>query len=271
MERTLYINESHRLSIKRDGPSLWIEDHLKRGRRVPARLLDQVIIKGGVTMDSAIFELLSEYRVPVTFLNRKGEIVATIVSAHIHSHLEEEIYRFSRIARNRERVVTWLEAKNINFKTSLLRRLVPESISSIYYYGPRRMAYEEYLCTVLSGFDKEVICTVRAAITSLIHEFVLARVLAAGLSPHTGFIHRWDEFGFVKDICFVLEAERDKELIQFLKNLERKTPSPVVDAEGLSPDAMRDIIVRFENHKKRLRTKVDGLLEEFVHMVREAR
>ena len=268
MERTLYINESHRLSIKRDGPSLWIEDHLKRGRRIPARLLDQVIIKGGVTIDSGVFELLSDYGVPVTFLNKKGEIVATIVSAHTGSHLKEEVYRFSRIARNRERVITWLEANNINFKTSLLRRLVPESINSIYYYGPRKTDYEEYLHTVLSNFNRSVISMVRAAITSLIHEFVLTRVLAAGLSPHTGFVHRWDEFGFVKDICFVLEAERDRQLIQCLKNLKEKPVDSIVDRQGLSVDTMKDIIIRFENHKKRLKAIVDGLLEDFVRMVR---
>src|SRR6516165_10463249 len=82
MEKTLYLSENEKLRIKRDGPSLWVEQPNCAGQRVPARLVCRAVVLGNVTLDTASLTLLAQRGVPITLLDRNGEPLAMVLGVH---------------------------------------------------------------------------------------------------------------------------------------------------------------------------------------------
>ncbi|MFN3531862.1 MAG: CRISPR-associated endonuclease Cas1, partial [Candidatus Brocadia sp.] len=69
MDRTLYLNENTTLNVIRDGPSIVVKEGKKSGRRVPARMIQRVIITGNIKLETSLITLFTQNNVPVTFLD----------------------------------------------------------------------------------------------------------------------------------------------------------------------------------------------------------
>ncbi len=54
MGRTLYLNENKGLTVLRDGPSVWIKEDGKAGRRIPARLVGRVVVIGNLRLEAGV-------------------------------------------------------------------------------------------------------------------------------------------------------------------------------------------------------------------------
>ncbi len=271
--RTLYLNGNSRITVRGDGPSLLINELQSADRRVPLRLIGQVIIRGNITIESNVITLLAEHGVPVSFLSSRGEVTATALTLDANSDLiRERVERLSRSDKGADKVNEWLRAGRRNAERTLVKDLMPSKIKVIYRNGLREEDYRDIIKDFLSPIDvKGEIDAVASILDGLFHELMLKSITDLGLDPHRGFLCRYQNFAFVKDLCYVLEAERDRQLLQFFmarsgKNLfEMEEGHWVVNGEG-----MKNIVVRFENHKKRVLSFVDVLLSDFFGILREA-
>ena len=92
MERTLYLNEKKGLEVLRDGPSVWVKEDGVAGRRIPARLIEHVIIMGNVRLDAGVITLFTENNIPITFMNNKGNEVALTIpfNHHYNTHYHDQ-------------------------------------------------------------------------------------------------------------------------------------------------------------------------------------
>jgi len=271
--RTLYLNGERRITVRGDGPSLLIHERQRAGRRVPLRLIGQVIIRGNVTLESNVITLLAAHGVPVSFLTGRGEVTATALPLDADSILiRERVERLSMSAKGTARVMDWLRAGRMNGEYDLVQEFFPSHIRAICRNGLREEDYREIREELLLSIDsKGMIDVVSRVIGGLFHELMLKRICDLGLDPHRGFLCRHQNFAFAKDLCYVLGAERDRQLLQFFRGrrvgnlLEMERGRWVVNGEG-----MKNIVVRFENHKKRVLELVDVLLSDFFDILREA-
>ena len=281
MERTLYLNENDGITVKIDGPSLWIKERHRAGRRVPVRLIGQVIIAGNIKMESGIVTLLSEHGVPVIFLSRgKGITAAAHAVNSTYSATRNKVLRLARSEKGQLRVKEWLCSTRHNFKLSLLKKLFPAEAWKINEKGMKDRDIDRLLDSALSHLpvparqtgvaEREKIAIITATLEGLFHECVLKQIMDFELDPHTGFIHLHQDFAFVKDLCYALEAERDYQLIQFFRgSLYERYFYKEKRCWTINSEGMKNIAVRFENRKKEVLKHIALLLDEFFEILRE--
>ncbi len=270
--RTMYVNDNNRLFIKVDGPSLWIKEKEKAGRRVPLRFIDQVIIAGNVVIETGVITLLAEHGVPVLFLNKKNGIKATVLESDTtYTILKEKMERLRLSIEGQKRVRQWLNARRRNLQRRLLIELNKGFRWRIKKKGLKEEDYTHYITTLLLKEIKDgSIKPVQNILDGLIHETVLKKVLEAELDPHISFLHACQNFAFIKDLSYALEAEKDRQTIQFFKSpcaeqfICRKDGVWDINSRG-----MKNIVVRFENHRERFLKDIDLLLIDFFELLRE--
>ncbi len=271
MERTLYLNDTAGLLVKKDGPSLWIVEKGRAGRRVPLRLIGEVVVRGNVRLDAGAITMLAENGVPVTFIGRgKGSITTALMRDMPPTVFMAKVERLRRSGGGRARVVDMMESMRSNHQRRLLKELFPPRAEVIESRGLRESDYRTWLHTLIpSCAGRKGAEAIKGVLEGLFHECALKKVIDSGLDPHGGFIHLHSDFGFVKDICHVIEAERDRQLVRFFKSpvLDRhmvmKKGGPVITGEG-----MRNIAVRFENRKGALLGMMDSVLVSFFEVLR---
>lgn len=271
MHRTLYLNESSKLTVRLDGPSLWIKEREKAGRRVPFRLINQVIITGNIWLETGAIIALADNGVPVTFISRSG---VKRVSAFAHetdaSSLHERVRRLCNSEKGQTMVEDWLHASRHNIRLTVLKSLSPETARNAEATGLSDREYRTAVAAMLpEKADRQAVKTVRGIITGLFHEMTLKLVLDSGLDPHAGFIHRHLDFGFVRDLCFALEGEADRQVIQFFRC--GREDGYFLSRMGweISGDGMRNLAVRFENQKQHSLKLTDCLILDFFRTMRE--
>lgn len=272
MQRTLYINENNGLVVKRDGHSLWIEENHMAGRRVPARLINSIVIRGNVKLDAGVITLFAEHGVPVSFLSRDGAVCATVITARPeHSSVKEKMLRLKRDDERRERVREWLCSSRRSLMVAHVRDMLPERLFRIVEdKGLRDADYKECIERNISGADRARASAVAAAIDAFLHGLALKTTLDAGLDPHAGFAHLHGDFGFVRDLCYALAAEKDRQVAGFLKS---KSGASCFETAGrncrLSDQGMKEAVLCFENRKSMVRVELERLIDEFYALLRE--
>lgn len=267
--RTLYLNENRRLVVKRDGPSLWMEDGEKAGRRVPVRLISEVIVRGSVMIDSDALILLVEHGVPVSFINNR--VIATALPRdYTSSYLSEKVERLAYSEDGRAKTLEWLSSRRRNFQAMMIKDLFKEASDFIDRKGFREIDYRKYMeCLLARDLGKDKVAVVSLVLDGLFHELVLRRVLEIGFDPHLGFLHRHLDFGFVKDLCHILESERDRQLVKFFRSpsvgecLHKSNGRWMINSMG-----MKKIAISFENHKKKILEYINILLDDFFGILR---
>ncbi len=272
MGRTIYLNENRNIFVKTDGPSLWIKEKDRAGRRVPVRLINQMIITGNVRIESGVIAMLVERGVPITFLNKKSGMRASVIEDDpTYTVLKEKVERLRMSSGGQTRVKNWLQARRKTFQ----RRLLVNINKSFGIFIEKRGFKEEYYQQCLKGLlgDMPTIKHIKAVqnvIDALFHELVLKKILDMELDPHISFLHKIQNFAFVKDLRYAVEAERDRQVLQFFKKreffvfFEKRKGLYTINSAG-----MKNIIIRFENQKERVLKVIDLLLMDFFSILRE--
>lgn len=273
MLKALYLNESDGLVVRTDGPSLWIKEAGKAGRRVPVRLVSNVIVRGNVRMDAGAIMLFAESGVPVVFIGKNG-VSAAVLNAGVHeSILRERIFRTSTHKEGIRRVKEWLTARRRNAVARLLNDIMPFDAVRV-AVKTKGFQEKDYLRCIENALprsaEKRTIHIVEGVIGGLIFDLALKATVDIEVSPHVGFISKHEDFGFIKDLCFALEPEKHRQMIQFFKDnrsnefFNKERGLPAINGCG-----MRNITTRFENRKAVVSATLDSLLGEFLNILRE--
>lgn len=274
MDRTLYLNENKGLRVFRDGPSIWIKEDGKAGRRIPARLVNRVVIIGNLRLEAGVITLFTDNDIPVTFFDHRGNTVAVTMpyNHHLSRHYEEQKV-FLETEDNIERFKRWLYAKRKEIQLGVVKRLSKNVAWLFVSKGFRERDYREFI----EGFKPsdttdERSKVVSGTISNLFREMVIGCIVKADLDSHIGILYRRRNFGFALDICYILEAEIELQSIQFLKSA--KGEGYIIKEQAgwsVTKEGMRDIIHRFENRRKQLLDTVEGLVDEVFELMRELR
>lgn len=272
MGRTLYLNENKGLTVLRDGPSVWVKEDGKAGRRIPARLVGRVVVIGNLRLEAGVITLFTQNDIPVTFINRRGDELAVAMpyNHQLPRHYEEQKV-FLDAEENIERFKGWLYARRKETQINVIRRLSKGFAGLFTAKGFREKDYCRFTERFKPSNDEQW-KVVSGVISNLFREMIIVCILKADLDPHLGVLYRRHNFSLALDISYVLEAEIDMQCIQFLKTAEEMSYI-VRDQSGrfVSKEGMRDIIHRFENRRKYLFETVEKLIDDIFELMRELR
>jgi len=271
-DKTLYISEKRGLEISRDGPSIWITEEGKAGRRIPVRLIGHVVIVGNVKMDAGSITLFTNNNVPVTFFNRKGNEVAVTIphNHHLNSHSDEQKYLLAR-DENIQRYNQWLMAERRRMQLKVAKKLSRQVASVFISKGFREQDYRDFITRCSKTGDKRW-RIVKEVIRNMLNEMIIKSILAANLDPHIGIFHRRDNFGFALDILHIMDAEADLQTIQFFRADKDKSFLPMTSTGiNLSSVGMKDIALRFENKMRFTSYLIDMVIDDFFAIMRTVR
>ncbi len=265
MGRTLYLNEDNSgLLVQRDGPSVWIKGRGSARQRVPVRLVSRVVIIGNIRLDASVITLFTENEIPVVFMNRNASELATAIPYNYaaYSRYKEQ----DLLLRNRNKALCfkrWAEDKKKAIQADVVKRL--------YKHGSLHISESDYaeIISYLKPEDENQWMVVKGFINNLFRELIIGELLRAMLDPHLGIINNRQNFGLVRDICYIMEAESDIQCLQFFK-CSRIDPFIEKQAEKyrLSSTGIKSIIHRFENRLYALSSIVKNIIDELYDLMR---
>jgi len=275
MDRTLYLNENKGLRVFRDGPSIWIKEEGKAGRRIPARLIGRVIIIGNLRFEAGVITLFTDNDIPVTFINHRGDAVAVAMpyNHHLPRHYEEQRV-FLETEENTDRFKRWVYAKRRETQIRVVNLFSKGVARSFADKGFREKNYQKFIEEFKpTGAAKDEYWRIASGtVSNLFREMLIGCIVKADLDHHLGVIYRRHNFGFALDLCRILEAEIDLQCIQFLKGAkEREFLVKGSAGWAVSKEGMKDIIHRFENRRKQLQEIVERLIDDIFELMRELR
>lgn len=272
MDRTLYLNENRGLTVFRDGPSIWVKENGKAGRRIPARLVDRVVIIGNLRLEAGVITLFTNNDIPVTFINHRGDAVAVAIpyNHHLPRHYEEQKV-FLEAEGNIDRYKSWLYARRKETQINVIRRISKGIAELFAAKGFREKDYQRFIERFKPSKDEQW-KPVFGVTSNLFREMIIGCIVKADLDPHLGVLYRRHNFSLALDICHILEPEIDIQCIQFLK-IAREYGYMLREQAGwsVSKDGMRDIIHRFENRRKQIHVTVERLIDDIFELMRELR
>lgn len=262
MDRTLYFNEAKGVELQRDGPSVWVKEEGKAGRRIPIGLVGRAVIIGNVRLDAGIITLFADNHIPVIFMNKKGEEAAvTIPFNHkLPKHHEEQAI-FLKSERNINAFKTWLFAQRRNQQINTIKRLSRAEALRMTSQGFREKDYKLFISRLIS-YKEGLYKAASAIINNLLKEMAVESLLKADLDPHIGVFNRRHNFGLALDICYAIEPEADLQSVMFIKTS--------ADSH-ISPDDMKDIVHRFENKRMIVHEIIETIIDDIFKLMRELR
>jgi CRISPR/Cas system-associated endonuclease Cas1 len=270
MGRSLYINQTNKPEILRDGPSIWVKEKGKAGRRIPARFVSRVIIFGKVRLDSDAITLFAEWNTPVTFVNNKYGETAVVIP---YNHKLPIHYKEQRILLESEdnisRYERWANAKRAVIQLNLIRRFVPSLASKLEKRGFGEGNYQEILKR-LRKVSEDKWLVVNGIVTDIFRNMIIENIIKTGLDPHLGVIHRRHNFGLALDICYILGGESDIQTLQFFRS--SKIEELIIrNKEGwiVTDKGIKNIVHRFENKRNYLKSLLDNIIDELFILIRE--
>lgn len=270
--KNLYLHESRGLEILRDGPSIWIRQEGRAGRRVPARLIGRVVIIGNLKLEAGAITLFTENDIPVTFMNMRGEETAVTLpyNHHLPRHYEEQKV-FLETEENIQRFKSWLLAERRLIQLETIKRLSKTAAAVFTSKGFREADYQEFIGGHIKG-GPESWKIVNGIVSNLFREMIIGDLIQADLDPHMGILHRRHNFGLALDICHIMGAAEDLQALQFLKlSKDRASMCKSLQGWAVTKDGMKDIIHRFENRKKALHEALGRILDDLFELMRELR
>lgn len=269
MEKTLYLNEKDGLEVMRDGPSIWVKESGLAGRRIPARLIEHVIIVGNVRLEAGVITLFTENNVPVTFMNRKGGEVAYTIP---FNHYYNAHYHDQRKILEREKGIIyyrqWLESERRKIQLKVIKKLSREVASVFIKHGFKEQDYKDFIMrNIQAGEKKKKI--VDSIVGNLMREMILKSIVSAGLDPHLGIINRWVNYGLVFDLFYAIEPEADLQAIQFFQSTKDKDYI-YMSSTGLKieREGIKNIVHRFENKKQLVHDFIENMLDGLFETMR---
>ncbi|MCP9440382.1 MAG: CRISPR-associated endonuclease Cas1 [Nitrospira sp.] len=257
MERTLFLNERAGLRVRRDGPSLWIEQPGSAGSRVPVRLIRRVLIAGNVALDAESLTAFAERGVPVTLVGRNGQAVAMVVSCASGLCVRRGLQIGAMDhPSGRERISAWLRAWERGRRLALAARLDSATAARWRCLGVRTVDYEQWVQRL--GHQLGATPRQRRLLHAAVSTLILDRITERGWDPHIGAVHHGEPLGFVKDCAMAIRADTDRLW------LEQRRLAPHSEV-ALS----RDVAECFERHRPRLARLLDRLLDQYGSLLQE--
>jgi len=272
MGRSLYINQTNKPLIFRDGPSIWIKEEGKAGRRIPARLITRAVIIGNVKLDSGTIMLFADNNIPVTFMNRKTEESAVVIpyNHRLPNHYKEQKV-FLDSDENINRYEKWANAKRAIIQLTLIKRYRPQLAARLKQTGFGEGNYQ-LLLKEIRKVNEEQWLVVNGIVTNIFRNMIIEHVIKAELDPHVGIVHRRHNFGFALDICYILGGESDIQSVQFFQSKELKSLIRRENGQWfITDDGIKNIIHRFENKRQGVKKKIENIIDEFFELMREIR
>lgn len=269
MDRTLYLNEAKGLEVLRDGPSVWVKQEGKSGRRLPVRLIGRAVIIGNVKLDAGVITLFTDNDVPVVFMNRKGEEAAVTIpfNHHLPEHHEEQKI-FLDNEKNIRAFQTWLLSQKRKQQIKTLKRLSKDAAETMISKGFREKDYKLFISRFISVKDEQY-KAINGIINNLLKEMIVESLIRADLDPHAGILNRRHNFGLALDICYAIESEADLQCIQFLKTWQSMIKSG--HDRVVSSESVKDIVQRFENRRKIVHETIETIIDDIFKLMRELR
>jgi hypothetical protein len=258
MEKTLYLSENQTLRIRRDGPSLWVQEANSAARRVPARLVRRAIVVGNVPLDSASLTLLAQRGVPVALLDRRGEPLAMVLG--LQDGTRQRRVRQAALSENREkreRVAAWLDAWERGRQLRLIKSLDPSEARLWRCKGYRQIDYEDWVLT--EARMRNCHARHRTFLTGALHELIAAEIVAQGWNIHSGVRELGTPLGFVKDCYSAMQPDMDRIWLTL----------SVRASESGRPLSNRALAGCFESARTRLEALLRLMLEQYARLLWE--
>jgi CRISPR/Cas system-associated endonuclease Cas1 len=270
MGRTLYINHTNKPVILKDGPSIWVKERDKAGRRIPARLISRVIIIGNVHLDAGIITLLADNNVPISFMNNRAEESAVVIP---YNHRLPDHYKEQKVLLESEGTIhhfeKWASAKRTLLQLNMLRRYVPKLAAKCEVKGLGEGNYQEILKRVRHVGEKKWLA-VNSIVTAIFRNMIIENLIHSGLDPHLGVIHRRHNFGLALDICYIMGGESDIHTLQFFRSTHLEKLIKYENGQWIvTEQGIRNIIHRFENKRQRTKEIIENIIDELFDLIRE--
>jgi len=271
-ERTLYLNEKEGMEVKRDGPSLWVQEQGKAGVRIPIRLVGHVVIMGNVKMDSSSITLFTDHNIPVTFIDKKGHPIAMAIpySPNLQIHYRDQKAMLAHEERI-EMYKQWLISERRKVQLQVIKKLSKKTVAQIEIEGLREIDYFRIIKRYLPQEESRW-KPVKSVIVGLINEMILKEIIAMELDPHIGIYNRRRNFGLLLDFLYALEPEADLQTAQFFDSNKAITYLTFTSTGiTLNNDGIKNVVHRFENKKELTQRLIDNLLDSFFEFMRNVR
>jgi len=268
-DRTLYLNEKRGLIVRRDGPSLWIKEKGRAGRRVPVRYINMVIIMGNIKMDAGTVTLFTENNIPVTFLSLRGESLGIALPGRYHgmSHTERQKRIFgSSHALSQYRM--WLASIRRKYQIKTLKNIAYPVALKYSDVGFRDRDYRDCI-NQAKNHNGQRWQAAHAVIGNLFGEMVIKQIIGAGFDPHIGDREKQSHFGFAHDICYAMLPLVDCLLLRFIES--SGTSHFIIDKENnclLSREGIKYVVQTFEARKGTLLSEINSTLLNFFELLR---
>jgi CRISPR/Cas system-associated endonuclease Cas1 len=266
MKRTLYLCESKGLSIRRDGPSVWIEQAGVAGRRVPVQMLERVVIMGSVEINTLVLSLFSSWNIPVSIFTRKGDVVSVMVrydESFPENYHRQKIFHRSEFNMERFRNITRYWRRETQ-KAALNR--YSKRLYTVFRDNGYKETFFQKIIEHETIFLRERYQMVYRIVYGMFGQLILSVLRDAGLDPGIGVIHRRHPHGLVKDIAHMIEAEIHMQALQLFKTRAAGTK---VSGIGVTSDGMRDIALRFENRRKAIVCLINRVVDNILEAMRD--
>ena len=256
----------------RDGPSIWIKEEGKAGRRIPARLIGRVVIIGNLKFEADVITLFTDQGVPVTLMSRNADSVAVFMPFHDNlSYYYQKQISFLTKDAHINRFKDWLYSRRRQMQIYVIRRLSKKIARVFVTKGFRERDYRKFIESHKPS-EKGQWEVIHKTVGSLFRELIIGRIIISELNPHIGIINRRYNFGLALDIFHILEPLADLQCIQFLRKSKDKSYI-TASKQGwtVSKEGMKDIAQRFENMRKTTQKHTDILLDYIFELMRELR
>lgn len=270
MNKALYIYETRGLEVLRDGPSVIVREPQRADRRIPARIVSSVVVVGNVVMDTATVALFAEHGIPVTFICKKGKAIAVALPYEYklpRHHPKQRI--FAESEENRRMFVRWLRTNIKRLTMICVHNLIGarNNAQTSRTDAPGVVDYA-YLIKQLERTLPAQSRIVREVIDHLFQETIISVLLANGLDPHVGIVHRNKNYGLVEDMRDFFRPEADYQAVCFFQEFDGQ-PWFETDEDGvysLGRDGLYQIIRRFESRRESILYVSERLTEQMLKM-----
>lgn len=263
--RTLYLNENDNLNIFLDGPSLWIEEN-GMGRRIPFRLVNEVIISGNVKLETKAISLFARKGAPVIFIDKNGTFHTIAIAP---GAINRNIFEFlSDKPKTVEAMENLLNAQRKKLQYFIAKDFFNVDIRKIKETGFHEKDYQRFLKKIiLSGINSDMVFSIKGTLRGMMHGLISKKLLEARLNPHNGIISRRENYGLVLDFNRVMEIEADRITLQLTKS---KGLENLFESKSILTKAGRHRLVNlFEKRRKKNEILVDRLLDALFRLVKD--
>jgi len=270
MDKALYIHEARGLVVLRDGPSIVIREPEKADRRIPGRIISNVVVIGNVRLDAGMIALFAEQGVPITFICTRGKAIAVALPYEYRlprHHPKQRI--FVEAECNRRKFARWLKTNIARLKMVSLQNLVGAQLESRGGRSANRPGISDYdyLIRQIERIYAAQSRLVREVIEQLFRETIMSVLMVNGLDPHVGVLHRNRNYGLLEDIRDFFLPEVEYQSICFFRDLEGHDWFEL-DDDGyhLTRNGLYEIVQRYEERRESIIFVSEKLTEQLLRM-----